>query len=102
MSCAVIEPTIDENREEAYGTLPRLLYVGDVAVAATVAGSTLLYRILQKYPQKRLLIAEGNLWVSAPAKRLPHVRYEAFKVGSKRFLLTRFHSTYSSILHLTA
>lgn len=82
--------------------LPRLLYIGDVAVEATVAGSTLLYRLLQDYPCERLLIAEGNLWNSHPEKRLPQVRYETFKVGAVRLLRTRFHPYYSGLLHLTA
>ncbi|HKC63953.1 MAG TPA: glycosyltransferase [Pyrinomonadaceae bacterium] len=102
MSCAIIEPSIDESREKDYDLLPRLLYIGDVAVAATVAGSTQLYRLLQRYPRQILLIAEGNLWMSSPDKRLPHVKYEAFRVGSKRLLLTRFHATYSCLLYLTA
>ena len=82
--------------------LPRLIYVGDVAVEATVAGSTLLYRLLQEYPPERLLIAEGNLWRSSSEKRLPSVRYESFRVGTERLLRTRMYHYYSSALHLTA
>ena len=85
-----------------FASLPSLVYVGDVAVEATVAGSTLLYRLLQDYPCERLLIAEGNLWVSRPEKRLPRVKYESFKVGVERLLRTRLHSLYSGALHLTA
>ena len=73
--------------------LPRLVYVGDVAVEATVAGSTLLYRLLQTYPTERLLIVEGNLWRSKLEKRLPRVRYESFKVGTERILRTRYIPT---------
>jgi hypothetical protein len=102
MSCAVIEASPDRSSEEIYTALPRLLYIGDVAVAATVAGSTLLYRLLQTYPRQRLLIAEGNLWNSHPDKRLPHVKYETFTVGTARLLNTRFNSIYSGLLHLTA
>jgi hypothetical protein len=79
-----------------------MLYVGDVAVESTVAGSTLLYRLLQNYPADRLRIAEGNISRSQPEKRLPNVRYDEFKVGASRLLRTRFHYLYSSVLHLTA
>jgi len=36
--------------------LPRLLYIGDVAVADTMAGEALLYRLLQFYPPEKLAI----------------------------------------------
>jgi hypothetical protein len=82
--------------------LPRLLYIGDVPVEATVAGSTLLYRLLQDYPANRLRIAEGNLSLPQSDKRLPDIKYDGFRVGKRRLLNTRFHSFYSSILHLTS
>lgn len=88
--------------EPAFGDLPRMLYVGDVAVESTVAGSTLLYRLLQNYPADRLRIAEGNISSSQPERRLPGVRYDELRVGASRLLRTRFHSLYSSVLHLTA
>ena len=88
--------------EPASGRLPRMLYVGDVAVESTVAGSTLLYRLLQNYPADRLRVAEGNISSPQPDKRLPGVVYDEFKVGNGRLLHTRFHHIYSSVLHLTA
>jgi hypothetical protein len=88
--------------ESAFGDLPRMLYVGDVAVESTVAGSTLLYRLLQNYPADRLRVAEGNISSSHPEKRLPGVMYDKFRVGAGRVLRTRFHYLYSSVLHLTA
>ena len=36
--------------------LPRLLYVGDVAVADTMAGEALLFRLLQFYPPEKLAL----------------------------------------------
>lgn len=83
-------------------TLPRMLYVGDVAVESTVAGSALLYRLLQNYPAGRLRIAEGDVSGSQRQRRLHGVVYEEFKVGVRRLLHTRFHNLYSSVLHLTA
>jgi hypothetical protein len=88
--------------EPVSGNLPRMLYVGDVAVESTVAGSTLLYRLLQNYPAGRLRVAEGNLSSPQLDKRLPGVVYDKFEVGNGRLLHTRFHYLYSSVLHLTA
>jgi hypothetical protein len=88
--------------EPASGTLPRMLYVGDVAVETTVAGSTLLYRLLQNYPTGRLRVVEGNISGPQPDKRLSGVVYDEFKVGNRRLLNTRFHHIYSGMLHLTA
>ena len=36
--------------------LPRLLYIGDVAVADTMGGPALLYRLLQFYPAHKLTV----------------------------------------------
>jgi hypothetical protein len=79
-----------------------MLYVGDVAVESTVAGSALLYRLLQHYPADSLRVAESNISRSQPDKRLPGVKYDEFKVGAGRLLRTRFHHLYSGVLHLTA
>ncbi|HEX8141813.1 MAG TPA: hypothetical protein VF553_04400 [Pyrinomonadaceae bacterium] len=102
MSSILLQPISSYDAGLALDHLPRLIYVGDVAVESTVAGSTLLYRLLQKYPDNRLRIAEGNLKSSRPDKRLPGVKYDEFRVGIERLLRTRFHSLYSSALHLTA
>jgi hypothetical protein len=102
MSALASRPAESGGAGHALGNLPRMIYVGDVAVESTVAGSTLLYRLLQNYPADRLRVAEGNISSSQPDKRLPGVKYEELKVGVGRLLHTRFHYLYSSVLHLTA
>ncbi len=83
-------------------TLPKLLYVGDVPVESTVAGSALIYRLLQKYPVSKLQIVEGNTTVSESATRLGGVKYEVLNVGRKRLINSRLNTLYSSYLFLTA
>lgn len=39
--------------------LPRLLYIGDVSVADTMAGEALLFRLLQYYPPEKLALICG-------------------------------------------
>src|SRR5205085_11614867 len=82
--------------------LPRLLYVGDVAIESTVSGSAILYRLLQKYPADHLCIVEGSIWKSGAANRLPNVRYDIFHSGSHRLLHTRFAHYYATYLFCTA
>lgn len=78
--------------------LPRLLYIGDVAIQSTVADSA-LYRLLQKYPPRHLRVVESNLVASYnPHHRLPHVSYDTIFVGVNRLLHTRFTSAYRSYL----
>lgn len=75
--------------------LPRLLYVGDVAVESSYHGSTLLYRLLQQYPPDRLMIVEGNLFPPRTDRRLPGVTYTTLHVGRRRLLDSRAHDWYS-------
>jgi hypothetical protein len=82
--------------------LPRLLYVGDVAVEGTAAGSALLYRLLQNYPAEYLHIVEGSIWKSKTSSRLPNVRYDVFHDGSHRLLHTRLNKFYAAWLFLIA
>ena len=82
--------------------LPRLLYIGDVPVESTVAGSALLYRLLQEYPVDRLCIVEGNIAKSQLQNRLPDVDYQTLSVGYERLLRSRFVFLYTSYLFLTA
>ncbi|OUL29873.1 hypothetical protein BV372_22525 [Nostoc sp. T09] len=82
--------------------LPRLLYIGDVAVESTTGGSALLYRLLQNYPSDRLCIVEGNITKSQADQRLPKVAYETISVGSNRLLHSRFVLPYRSCLYLSA
>jgi glycosyltransferase involved in cell wall biosynthesis len=74
---------------------PRLLYLGDVPVESSYHGSTLLYRLLQRYPADRLRIVEGNLFPARTNRRLPSVTHSTLPVGRSRLLNTRFHNLYS-------
>ena len=82
--------------------LPRLLYIGDVAVESTVAGSALIYRLLQKYPADKLFIVEGNTSISQSEKRLSEIEYGVLEIGNTRLINSRFNRLYSSYLYLTA
>jgi len=82
--------------------LPRLLYLGDVPVESTVAGSALLYRLLEEYPAHRLRIVEGGLNRSSPDHRLVGVRYDVSNFVWKRLLYSRFVFPYSAFLAFTA
>ena len=83
--------------------LPRLLYIGDVPIESTVAGSLFLYRLLKDYPVDSLCIVEGNIiTTSQPEKRLPDVTYQTLSVGYERLLRSRFVFLYTSYLFLTA
>jgi hypothetical protein len=66
-----------------------LLYIGDVPIEATVAGSTLLHRLLIDYPKDRLRIWESNAAPHSPNVRLPGVKYEQFFTGIPRLVHTR-------------
>ncbi len=81
--------------------LPRLLYLSDVPVEATVGGAALLYRLLQNYPDP-LKILEPYRLQPPLEKRLPHIDYTTFYVGSDRLLHSRFTSLYQAYLLLIA
>jgi len=91
-----------ETENKLIQNLPRLMYIGDVPVESTVAGSALIYRLLQDYPVDRLCIVEGNIATSQINKRLPQVAYNSISVGIKRLLNSRFVFLYTSFLLLTA
>lgn len=78
--------------------LPRLIYVGDVPVEATVHGSAVLYRLLESYPPDRLRVIETAGRSVAPNRRLPGVAYRFVAHGSTRWLNTRLHRSYSLAL----
>lgn len=82
--------------------LPRLIYIGDVPVESTVAGSMLLYRLLQNYPNDCLRIIESNLATSQSQRRLVDVTYKTFHLGFKRLLHSRFARAYTSYLLVMA
>lgn len=49
----------EADRVSQDAALPRLLYIGDVSVADTMAGEALLYRLLQFYPPERIALVCG-------------------------------------------
>lgn len=71
--------------------LPRLLYIGDVAVADTMAGEALLFRLLQSYPPERLALICG---VRPGMPMLPGVRYHHWGPMFPRLLYSRVASEY--------
>jgi len=76
--------------------LPRLLYIGDVPVEASLHGSALLYRLLEHYPVDRLRIVEAGGVISAHARRLKGVQYDDVRRPLRRFERTRFSAFYGS------
>lgn len=80
--------------------LPRILYVGSVPVEAAMAGSLLIYRLLQDYPKDRLQIIElGNL-LSNKEKALPGICYFRFGTGINRLFHSRIAQFSFKILNL--
>jgi glycosyltransferase involved in cell wall biosynthesis len=81
--------------------LPRLSYLGEVPVECSYHGSALLWRLLQNYPAKDLLIVEG-IHRSSVERRLPGVRYiHPPTPGIGRMLRTRYAIQVSEILYRT-
>lgn len=71
--------------------LPRLLYIGDVSVADSVAGEALLYRLLQYYPQDRLALVCG---IRPDMRRLPGVAYHEWAPAFPGLLHSRVAEEY--------
>jgi hypothetical protein len=71
------------------GSLPRLLYLGNVPVEAYMHGSTLLYRLFETYPKEKLLIVEHTA-VSRPERRIPGGQYRAIVPPGDRLMRNRF------------
>ena len=71
--------------------LPRLLYVGDVSVADTMAGEALLFRLLQFYPAGKLALICGTR-PGMPV--LPGVRYHHWGPAFPRLLHSRVSEEY--------
>lgn len=90
----MIEPTSSPIPDDC---LPNLVYIGDVPVRRTVAGSALLYRLLVDYPPSKLLIVEGSLQRD-DGPSLPEVTYRTLFRGPARPYRTRFRSTYARLL----
>src|SRR6516225_4611559 len=79
--------------------LPRLSYLGEVPVECSYHGSALLWRLLENYPPKDLLIVEG-IHRSSVERRLPGVRYiHSPTPGIGRMLRTRYASQVSEALY---
>ena len=79
--------------------LPRLLYIGDQPVEATVGGPAALYRLLEDYPADKLRIVETNLDVSRPERRLRGVTYDVATVGVRRLQNTRFRAQHCNFMY---
>jgi hypothetical protein len=73
------------------GTLPRLLYIGDVPVSSTYGGATLLFRLLQNYPADRLVVCAPVAGMESP---LAGVRYVAFDARWPGLFRTRLSTAY--------
>ena len=73
------------------GEVPRLLYIGDVSVADTMAGEALLFRLLQFYPPDRLAIVCG---VRPGMPMLPGVTYHHWGPAVPRLLHSRVAAEY--------
>jgi hypothetical protein len=85
--------------------LPRLLYLSDVPAESSYHGSALIYRLLECYPQDRLLVVEGNGANSLPERRLPNVVYRSLAISNQRLRDTRFyrwHALWTSLRALGA
>jgi hypothetical protein len=78
--------------------LPKLLYIGDVPVESTVAGSALLYRLLMTYPPQRLRVLQPTYISDSPEHRIPAVDYRKMRFGNHRLLHSRFTLRYSAHL----
>jgi glycosyltransferase involved in cell wall biosynthesis len=70
-----------------FGSLPRLLYFADTPIEDHMAFSA-LFRMLEIYPKKKLMIIEGNV-ASIPNRRIIGVSYHQFKLVWARLLWTR-------------
>jgi hypothetical protein len=75
----------------------RLLYIGDVPVANTVAGAVQLVRILSGHPPDCLRVVESSLSRTLPGQELPGVQYDCLNLGTGRFLKSRFAGQYSTL-----
>ena len=93
-SCGCSGLTTGQSRKDSFKNaadlLPRLLYIGDVPVEASVHGSALLHRLFEDYPRQNLFVIE---WFqsSLPERRIPGSEYRLFKPIWSRLLWTRFN-----------
>lgn len=71
--------------------LPRLLYVGDVAVSDTYGGEALLYRLLRNYPPDRLAVI---CTIREGMSQLPGVAYHHWGPAIPRLIHSRVSAEY--------
>ncbi|MEP6782575.1 MAG: hypothetical protein ABI983_02835 [Acidobacteriota bacterium] len=81
----------DADRVIDRASLPRLLYVGDISVADTMAGEALLYRLLQFYPPDKLALICG---VRPDMPKLPGAAYHHWGPAFPRLLYSRVAEEY--------
>ena len=81
----------DARRLSEAAALPRLLYIGDVSVADTMAGEALLFRLLQFYPPEKLAVVCG---VRPDMPRLAGVEYHHYGPLFPRLLYSRVAEEY--------
>jgi glycosyltransferase involved in cell wall biosynthesis len=81
----------------AAGRQPRLLVISDCSVEASVSGQLLLYRLLQGYAPEDLMVVEGDIWPSEPARRLPGVSYQTVHYMPWRYS-SRLYSYWNAYL----
>ena len=81
----------DSRRVSGAAALPRLLYIGDVSVADTMAGEALLFRLLQFYPPEKLAVVCG---VRPEIPRLAGVTYHHYGPMFPRLLYSRLAEEY--------
>src|SRR6516165_7178793 len=81
--------------------LPKLCYLGEVPVECSYHGSALLWRLLENYPSKDLMIVEG-FHRSSVERRLPGAWYfSPLPPGIGRMLRTRYGVAVSEVLYRT-
>ncbi len=68
---------------------PKILYISDVPVELSSAGATLVYRLLEQYPVKKLQIVQ-SAGLSKEKCRIPGIVYHVLKSPLERLRYTRF------------
>lgn len=75
--------------------LPRLIYIGDLAIEDSHHSSAQLFRLLRAYPADRLLVVETGRRASRIERRLPGVTYAALPIANPRFMRAGARGPYS-------
>lgn len=90
------------DHDAASGDLPRILYISNVPVENSLHGSSLLYRLLSRYPPERLRIIETGPHPSLVERRLAEVDYRFIRHPFERLRRTRFGRLVEAAAMLTA